>query len=117
MSGGADRPDFANGRIEEQKLSGYLLSPVHHDGRAKAAFFARLGYSMDTVHALAEDLRQLSAFSGQLQTSESEFGTKYIVEGILFGPKQSGAVRIVWIDHNDRQPPRLVTAYPVRLRQ
>jgi hypothetical protein len=43
--------------IPPHKLRDYLLSPTHPDGRAKADYLGRLGYSQDTVLQLEADLR------------------------------------------------------------
>lgn len=44
--------------IPPDKLRDYLLSPTHPDGRAKAEYLSRLGYSQDTFQQLEADLRE-----------------------------------------------------------
>ena len=44
--------------IPPEKLSRYILSPTHPDGRTKAQYLARLGYSGDDGPRLAADLRE-----------------------------------------------------------
>lgn len=44
--------------IPPEKLVGYLLSPAHPDGRAKAAYLARLGYLQADWERLEADIRE-----------------------------------------------------------
>ena len=44
--------------IPPDKLRDYLLSLTHPDGRTKAQYLRRLGYSQDTVVRLEADLRE-----------------------------------------------------------
>lgn len=50
--------DTAGAHIPTDKLRDYLLSPEHPDGRAKAAYLARLGYTQETWQRLEADLRR-----------------------------------------------------------
>lgn len=48
---------------------------------------------------------------------ESDYGTRYIVEGELDTPDgRTPHVRTVWIIEPHQTSPRLITAYPVRRR-
>ena len=40
-------PNFEHAIIPEHKIIGYLLSLSHRDGRGKAVFFLRFGFSSD----------------------------------------------------------------------
>jgi hypothetical protein len=44
--------------ISSDKLRDYLLSMTHPDGRGKAEYLGRLGYSQDAFHQLDADLRE-----------------------------------------------------------
>jgi hypothetical protein len=40
-------PNLENAQIPRSKITDYLLSVTHRDGRHKAAFFTRFGFSVD----------------------------------------------------------------------
>ena len=90
----------------------YLLSPEHPIGRAKARFFANLGFRRDRWQELQAAL-QLHAREGEAEPAgRTPFGQKYLVRGIVQGPAGRGAaVQTVWIVPSD-EVPRLITAYP-----
>lgn len=51
-------PNATNARIDPRKLRDYALNPEHVTGRFKAAFFGQMGYTADTWHRLAQDIRE-----------------------------------------------------------
>lgn len=91
----------------------YLLSSHHPVGRAKAAFFRGLGFTVETEDQLIAGMLEI-ARSGQLITAvDSPYGIKYVVEGILTGPTgRAGSVVTVWVVEPGDPRPRFVTAYP-----
>jgi len=67
-----------------------MLSPAHPDGRSKALFLARLGYSRDGWQRLENDLRsQLTLDAGP--GKHSPYGQEYEILGWLTGPNGTGA--------------------------
>ena len=82
----ATLPNAENVIIEAEKLSGYILSSTHPLGRYKAAFFARLGYSSENWEEFEHKLRDLVKTQDAVEVEESEYGRKYIVEGLLASP-------------------------------
>jgi hypothetical protein len=45
---------------------------------------------------------------------ESEYGMRYVIEGLLCTPDgRNPVVRTVWILDDEAKVPRLVTAYPI----
>ena|SRR5437867_10843013 len=40
-------PNFDKAVVSEEKITGYLLNPLHADGAAKARFFAALGFRLE----------------------------------------------------------------------
>lgn len=90
-----------------------MLSTSHPDGRAKALFFARLGYSPKRWRDLERDLRGLLARSLARALSPSRYGQKYMVRGTIRGPwGRSARIVTIWIVTSPGSPPRFVTAYP-----
>ena len=51
-------PNGAQAVVPERKITDYLLSMTHRDGRSKAAFFLRFGFTPDRWEALADTLRR-----------------------------------------------------------
>jgi hypothetical protein len=107
--------------VEEKKVLEYLLNFGHDDGKDKAAFFARFGFSREAWWELAEALKVHAIKNALVKTVESPFGTRYVVEGPMRTPDgRAPWVRTVWIVEADdvlrESPPRLVTAYPLQER-
>jgi hypothetical protein len=99
--------------IPPDKLRDYLLSPTHPDGRAKAEYLGRLGYSQDTFLQLEADLRDQVLCRDAQPGRASLYGQKYEILGPLAGPNGStGWVRTIWIILTAETAPRLVTLIP-----
>lgn len=111
-------PNNQDAIIPYEKISGYLLSATHRDGRHKAAFFTRFGFSLDSWTILAESLLRHVADHDVNKIEESAFGTRYIIEGIMFAPDgRLPYVRSIWFVEKGEKLPRFVTAYLVRRKQ
>jgi hypothetical protein len=106
-------PGVENAVVEPRKLRDYLLSPSHHEGAPKAAFFASLGYTHESWHVLARDLRFLAEEADAENAGVTGYGRKYVVRGRLRTPSGHEAeIASVWIILLDEDFPRFVTAYP-----
>ena len=100
--------------IPEAKIRGYLLSTSHPYGRHKAAFFKRFGFSAESWGLMASALRAHAEQCDVARVDDTEFGTRYIVEGPLRTPDgRAPIVRVVWFIEKGDNRPRLVTAYPL----
>ena len=98
--------------VEEQKLTGYLLSDAHTEGGPKADGFSRFGFSHERWQELALALREHIASHPVSASAVSQFGVRYVVEGIIKSPDgRNPQIRSVWIIEADGGAPRLVTAY------
>jgi len=110
-------PNYENAVISETKITGYLLSTKHRDGRSKAEFFTRLGFSAETWEDLASELLRHAAENEVAKIEDSPFGRRYIIEGVLLAPdRKAVTVRSVWFIETGEQIPRFVTAYPLQRR-
>ena len=99
--------------IPPDKLRDYVLSTTHAEGRGKAEYLGRLGYSQAGFDRLELDLRQqiltLDAQAGRLST----YGQNHEILGPLTGPNGTTAwVRTIWIILTGETAPRLVTLIP-----
>jgi hypothetical protein len=108
-------PDHEHAVVPERKITAYLLSLTHRDGRSKAAFFLRFGFTVDTWEVLADALRHHAAEHEVTAVEDTPFGISYAVEGQLIAPDgRSPQVRVVWFIQAGERSPRLVTAYPLK---
>lgn len=106
-------PNYEDAVVPERKITAYLLSLTHRDGRSKAAFFIRFGFLVDDWELLANALRRHAADHEVVEVEATPFGTSYTVEGPLITPDgRSAQVRVVWFIETGEHIPRLVTAYP-----
>jgi len=106
-------PDRDRARVDRAKITDYLLSLSHPDGRGKAAFFMRFGFKARDWEALADALREVAVRNLVTAVAESAHGTRYTVDGPLHTPDgRAPRVRTVWIVERDSVP-RLITAHPL----
>ena len=62
--------------VSEDKITGYLLSPTHRDGRHKAAFFLGFGFAVDAWQTLASALLKHAADHEVAKVENTPFGTR-----------------------------------------
>jgi len=115
---GRPLPNADQSIVPERKVTGYLLSETHPDGRGKARFFSGHGFALSDWQALAAALRRHAAEHLVVEAVESVFGTRYVADGILHAPDgRTPQVRVVWFIERGDEVPRLVTAFPAKRRQ
>ena len=104
--------------IPKEKVTEYLLSFSHRDGRGKPKFFSEHGFSTDSWQQLATALRQHATEHEVTKTERSRFGTRYVIEGTLATPDgKNPIVRSVWFVPTGEKNPWFATAYPFRRRR
>jgi hypothetical protein len=110
-------PNHEQAIIPRAKITDYLLSLSHPDGRGKARFFASFGFSIEAWEILAEALLRHAADREVTRIGTSPFGTRYVIERIISTPG-GGAPLIcaVWFIETSEDIPRFATAYlsPIR---
>ena len=79
-------PAVASAVVSEQKIVAYLLSFSHPDGRGKALFFSRFGFSVAHWHVFADALRQHAATHQVAAMEVTSFGTRYVRDTLLKDP-------------------------------
>jgi len=100
--------------IPETKIRGYLLSTSHPYGRHKAALFKSFGFRAKYWELMASALRVHAEQYEVVRVEDTEFGSRYIVEGPLRAPDgRAPTVRVVWFIEKGDDRPRLVTVYPL----
>lgn len=100
--------------IPQTKVAGYLLSPTHHAGRSKAAFFGKHGFTVADWQLLARALRAHAGNNIVSRVDETAFGTRYVIDGPLHAPDGTALnVRSVWFISRGTGLPRFATAHPL----
>lgn len=100
--------------VSPAKITDYLLSETHPDGRHKCQFFKAFGYSLDQWELLADTVRQHLLDYEVRKIEDSPFGTRYVVEGIISTPdRRTPLLRSVWFIRQGEDIPQFVTAYPL----
>lgn len=107
-------PHAQDAQVDSSKITEYLLSFVHPDGRNKAAFFTAFGFRVEDPGVLMRALQKHGATLEVAGIVTSRYGVRYIVEGALETPDgRNPIIRSVWITSAEGGAPRLITAYPV----
>ncbi|MEG4860309.1 hypothetical protein QUB75_22740 [Microcoleus sp. K1-B6] len=106
-------PNYERAVVPEKKITEYLLSLTHRDGKSKAKFFLRFGFSVDAWEIMATALLRHAADHELAKIEESPFGSRYVIEGeMLAADGRKPFVRSVWFIETGGDTPRLVSAYP-----
>lgn len=99
--------------ISTEKLRDYVLSFEHVSGRAKAAFFATLGYEAARWERLERDLREQHLVADARLRRTTRWGDEYEIAAELRGPNgRSALVVSAWYVRKAEDFARFVTAYP-----
>lgn len=107
-------PFRKNAYIPKEKLTRYILSETHADGKLKARLFRKVGFNETNVSLLEKSLLNIAYTQEIKNIVESIHGTKYVIEGPIETP--SGKIlklRTIWILETNENIPRFVTTYPV----
>ena len=107
---------YADGAVvNRRKITDYLLSGRHPDGRSKAAFFSGFGFRTTHWRTFAEALRAHGEDGTVTALTQTPYGVRYNVDGVIQTPDgRNPRVRTVWIVASGEDKPRLVTAHPLR---
>ena len=101
-------------RVERDKITDYLLNPLHRQGASKARFFTHFGFHIEAWERLAQALREHGQAHEVIRGRESGFCPRFEVEGKLNCPNgRQPQVRTVWQLDRGEVAPRLITAYPL----
>jgi hypothetical protein len=107
-------PNLEQALVLQAKITEYLLSVTHEDGKNKAEFFMQFGFTVESWEALAEALTDHAAKHEVAKVMDTPYGTNYVIEGELETPVgRTPLIRAVWVIDFESEIPRLVTAYPL----
>lgn len=107
-------PNASQARVDESKVTDYLLSVSHPDGSAKARFFERFGFRASNCNEFILALLEHGRVNPVVNVVDNEFGKRYSVDGEIRSPDgRNPTIRTVWIVEAGQDIPRLITAYPL----
>jgi hypothetical protein len=111
-------PNYDQAIVPESKITKYLLSPTHEDGKSKEEFFTSFGFSISEWEIMANFLCLHAALHEISEIKESDFGTKYIIDGEIETPDgRNPYIRTVWIIEDGESIPSFITAHKLRRRR
>jgi len=100
--------------VKPEKITDYLLSAAHPNGRHKAKFFMGFGFSTAIWQQLANALAQHAIEHEATNVEPSPFGMRYVIEGKIISPdRRNPFIRAVWFIETGGKIPYFVTAYPL----
>jgi len=110
-------PNVEHATVSKAKITDYLLSLTHRDGRSKALFFFRYGFTVAAWQDLEKALQNHAADNLVAKIEDSPFGRRYIIEGEILAPDgRTAVIRSVWFIDEGDEIPKFVTAYPLQRR-
>lgn len=108
-------PNADQAVVPIEKITEYLLNPLHPVGGPKARWLFALGYRLESPEELADGLLGIVQKSDDFTVQSDVFGVKYGVRGSLIAPSaRTARVLTVWMIENGTLFPRLVSAFPAR---
>jgi hypothetical protein len=100
--------------VPTRKVTHYLLSAEHRDGKHKAAFFLSYGFKKESSELLVSALLKHAQAHEVVEVVPTDFGQKYVVEGRIGTPDgRNPKVRAVWFIAKGQEVATLATAYPL----
>lgn len=100
--------------VRPDKVTDYLLSTAHPNGRHKAKFFMDFGFSITVWQQLANALVKHAGKYEVTSVEPSVFGTRYVIEGKIASPDMRDPfIRAIWFTEANGKIPYFVTAYPL----
>jgi hypothetical protein len=106
-------PNAEKAVITTEKLTHYLLNPLHKRGGPKAKLLLSLGYRTDTPADLEADLRVQHLSSLNAAVSRNAYGVVYELDGPITTPSgRTVRFRSVWQIDTGTDAPRFITMYP-----
>lgn len=117
-----DNPDKALPTDElvlpNDKFTKYFFNPDNKRGWAKGqAFKSRLGYDASNWEEMRDEMRSQAQKCIYIKSEDSEYGTKYTQEVVLYGKNETPmSVKIGWIHDNATGELRMTTAMPGKVK-
>ncbi|HEY6806102.1 MAG TPA: hypothetical protein VI306_21155 [Pyrinomonadaceae bacterium] len=109
-------PNSHQAKVPAEKLTQYLLEPLHLEGRNKARVFkSALGFEQSDSAELAAAILAELPYYPVISSTEGVWGRKYeVVLPITGKNKRVVDVMTVWIVRRETDFPSLVTSYVMK---
>ena len=105
-------PNANRAIISLEKITDYVLNFDHFEGKNKARMFASLlELTKENADDLIKLIKEAILKAEAIKQSESEYGTKYIVDFNLSFKDKTALIRTAWIVDANDDIPRLITCY------
>jgi len=105
-------PNIENAILYLEKVTDYLLSDAHPDGRSKSVFLKRFGFLQTEPQVLVDALKAHPTINIIVETKFTDYGIRYVVECSIRSPDgRNPCIRTVWQENNSGLPV-FITAYP-----
>ena len=106
-------PNAARATIAAEKLTAYLLNPLHKRGGTKAKRLISLGYRTNAPQTLDADLRTQHLSLDPARVSQNVYGVVYEIDGPITTPSGKMARFVsIWQIDTGSDAPRFITMYP-----
>lgn len=108
-------PNSHKASISKRKITAYLLSLTHEEGKSKAKFFRGIGFNETNIDKFEQALLKIGKSNKVMRVdkTKSEYVVKYIIEGFIDSPKgKRYKITTVWAIKTENTTPQLVSAYP-----
>src|ERR1700689_2822581 len=90
-------PNAERAAVPSRKITQYLLSTSHGDGKHKAEFFRSFGFKLEEWEEFASALLNHARHNEVVEIVPTPFGQNYVIEGTLPTPDgRSPKVRVIW---------------------
>jgi len=108
-------PNTERAIVPGRKITHYLLSTTHRDGRHKAEFFCGFGFKLEAWEIPAAALLDHARNHEVVEIVPAPFGRNFVIEGALRAPDgRAPKVRAVWFIAKGQENAALATAYLIR---
>lgn len=108
-------PKADQAHIDDRKITEYLLSPDHQNGKHKAAFLRLFGFELSAWHLLRDALLKHALDNEAIFGETTPYGPTYEVSGPLSSPDgRNPFVLVIWMFRTGEEFPRLAAVVPSR---
>lgn len=108
-------PNVERAIVAPRKITEYLLSTEHPNGKSKASFFLDSGFTSAQWTVMAHALKLHALTNDLTKVEDSPFGKRYVIEGLLETPSGTNVnVRTAWFIETGEEIPHFVTAFPLQ---
>jgi hypothetical protein len=109
-------PNYERAEIPRSKIEGYVLNPVHEEGKEKARVFkSALGFDQLNWELFKQRILDELPYHEAKPSQTSKWGDSYIVVLPITGPNGNTVeVRTVWMVKAGTDFPSLITITPLK---